>query len=92
MRPALFLKAFFAAAALALAGPAAAAESAEELIQKGNVFYDKLQPAEALKYYLPAEKLAPAKAAGNLLSRPSHRKRSERGSAPGSEGVRRHGA
>ena len=33
------------------------AESAEELIQKGDVFYDKLQAAEALKFYLPAEKL-----------------------------------
>ena len=36
-----------------------AAESAEELIQKGDVFYDKLQAAEALKFYLPAEKLDP---------------------------------
>ena len=35
------------------------AESAEELIQKGDVFYAKLQPAEALKFYLPAEKLDP---------------------------------
>ena len=33
------------------------AESAEELIQKGDVFYAKLQAAEALKFYLPAEKL-----------------------------------
>ena len=32
-------------------------ESAPELIQKGDVFYDKLQPADALKFYLPAEKL-----------------------------------
>ena len=37
----------------------AGAESAAELIQKGDVFYDKLQAAEALKYYLPAEKLDP---------------------------------
>ena len=28
-----------------------------ELIKKGDIFYDKLQPAEALKCYLPAEKL-----------------------------------
>ena len=48
-----------AALAMALASTGRGAESAEELIQKGNVFYDKLQPAEALKYYLPAEKLAP---------------------------------
>ena len=33
------------------------AESAEEFIQKGDVFYAKLQAAEALKFYLPAEKL-----------------------------------
>src|SRR5688572_26099122 len=43
--------------ALTLASTAAGAESAEALIQKGDVFYDKLQPAEALKFYLPAEKL-----------------------------------
>ena len=34
-------------------------EPAVELIKKGNIFYDKLQPAEALKFYLPAEKLEP---------------------------------
>ena len=59
MRTALLLHALSAAAALALAGTGLGADSAEDLIQKGNVFYDKLQPAEALKYYLPAEKLAP---------------------------------
>jgi tetratricopeptide (TPR) repeat protein len=59
MRPALLLNVLIAAAALALASTARSQESAEDLIQKGNVFYDKLQPAEALKYYLPAEKLAP---------------------------------
>src|ERR1700704_1220065 len=50
-------------AALALALPLAStgmgAESAEKLIQKGDVFYAKLQAAEALKFYLPAEKLDP---------------------------------
>jgi tetratricopeptide (TPR) repeat protein len=45
--------------ALALASTALVAESAEELIQKGDYFYDKLQPAEALRFYLPAEKLDP---------------------------------
>ena len=35
------------------------ADSAEELIRKGDVFYARLQPAEALKFYLPAEKLEP---------------------------------
>jgi tetratricopeptide (TPR) repeat protein len=34
-------------------------ETAEELIRKGDVHYEKLQAAEALKYYLPAEKLDP---------------------------------
>jgi tetratricopeptide (TPR) repeat protein len=52
-----------AALALALAWASAsrarAAELAEELIQKGDVFYNKLQAAEALKFYLPAEKLDP---------------------------------
>jgi tetratricopeptide (TPR) repeat protein len=45
------------ALALTLASTAMGAESAEELIQKGDVFYAKLQAAEALKFYLPAEKL-----------------------------------
>ena len=44
---------------LAPAGTARAAESAEELIQQGDVFYAKLEAAEALKFYLPAEKLDP---------------------------------
>src|SRR6187399_3247721 len=59
MRPALLLHLLFTAVALVLATPANAAETAEELIQKGDVFYDKLQAAEALKFYLPAEKLDP---------------------------------
>lgn len=45
------------ALALPLASTAMDAESAEELIQKGDVHYDRLQAAEALKFYLPAEKL-----------------------------------
>src|SRR5579871_3932228 len=67
MRPSFLLHALSAAAALALTGTGLGADSADDLIQKGNVFYDKLQPAEALKYYLPAEKLAPDNA--NLLVR-----------------------
>jgi tetratricopeptide (TPR) repeat protein len=47
------------AANLFFAAPSHSAESADALIQQGNVYYDKLQPAEALKYYLPAEKLDP---------------------------------
>ena len=57
MQPSLLLNTLSAALALALASTGMGAESAEELIQKGDVFYDKLQAAEALKFYLPAEKL-----------------------------------
>ena len=59
MRPAFLLQALLAAAALAFASTGLGADSAEELIRKGDVFYVKLQPAEALKFYLPAEKLDP---------------------------------
>jgi tetratricopeptide (TPR) repeat protein len=34
-------------------------EPADELIAKGDSYYAKLQAADALKYYLPAEKLEP---------------------------------
>src|SRR4029434_7707693 len=57
MQPAFLLNTLSATLALALASTGLGAESAEELIQKGDVFYDKLQAAEALKFYLPAEKL-----------------------------------
>ena len=33
--------------------------SADELIQKGDAFYAKLEAADALKFYLSAEKLEP---------------------------------
>ena len=59
MQPAFLLNTLSAALALALASTGIGAESAEELIQKGDVFYAKLQAAEALKFYLPAEKLDP---------------------------------
>ena len=49
-----------AALALAVASAGMGAESAGELIQKGDVFYAKLQAAEALELYLPAEKLDPS--------------------------------
>lgn len=54
----------FCLAALAIfsAQPLHASEPAEELIKKGDVFYAKLQPTEALQYYLPAEKLDPQNA------------------------------
>ena len=45
------------ALALVLASTSKGAESAEDLIQKGDVFYARLEAADALKYYLPAEKL-----------------------------------
>jgi tetratricopeptide (TPR) repeat protein len=45
------------AMALALASTTTGAASATELIQQGDVFYDRLQAAEALKFYLPAERL-----------------------------------
>jgi tetratricopeptide (TPR) repeat protein len=53
------LTAFFASASVILASTALAAESADELIKNGDIFYAKLQAAEALKFYLPAEKVEP---------------------------------
>jgi tetratricopeptide (TPR) repeat protein len=49
-----------AAAGLFFASKARSAETAEDLIRKGDVFYARLQPSEALKFYLPAEKLDPS--------------------------------
>jgi tetratricopeptide (TPR) repeat protein len=57
MSPAFLLNTLAAALALALASTGTGAESAEELIRKGDVFYARLQAAEALEFYLPAEKL-----------------------------------
>ena len=54
-----FFKAFPAIAVLRLTAAALHAEPADELIAKGDVYYINLQAAEALKYYLPAEKLEP---------------------------------
>lgn len=62
IKPSFLLSIVLAAVALALTGTgkgADPAESGRELIQKGDVFYDKQQAAEALEYYLPAEKLEP---------------------------------
>jgi tetratricopeptide (TPR) repeat protein len=58
MKPS-FPQVFLSIVALVLAGAALRAEPADELIAKGDVFYAKLQAAEALKFYLPAEKLEP---------------------------------
>jgi len=57
MQPASLLNTLSATLALAVASTGMGAESAEELIQQGDVFYANLQPAEALTFYLPAEKL-----------------------------------
>ena len=46
-------------AGLLFSHKAKATESSDDLIRKGDVFYNKLQPVEALKFYLPAEKLDP---------------------------------
>lgn len=57
---ALLPKLFVASlAGLLLSSSAWSADGVDELIKKGDVFYAKLQPSEALKYYLPAEKLEP---------------------------------
>ena len=51
---------FFAITALLLTSTTALrAAPADELIAMGDTFYAKLQASEALKYYLPAEKLEP---------------------------------
>ena len=55
----LFSKAFPGVVALLLMPAALHAESADELIAEGDAFYAKLEAAEALKFYLPAERLEP---------------------------------
>ena len=59
MRRIPLFHAFSLAAVLTFANPAFGADSAEELIRKGDVHYDKLEATEALSFYLPAEKLDP---------------------------------
>lgn len=54
-----FPKAYPAIAALFLSSVIVQAGPADELIAKGNAYYEKLDAQEALKYYLPAEKLEP---------------------------------
>ena len=62
MRPTFLLTALSAAAALIFSNTGFCADSAEELIRKGDGFSAKFQSAEALKYFLPAEKLDPKNA------------------------------
>jgi tetratricopeptide (TPR) repeat protein len=49
----------FPVVALLVTSGALRAQSADTLIAEGDLFYAKLQASEALKYYLPAEKLDP---------------------------------
>lgn len=53
------MKSIFAAVLLFLTTGGMCADSVEELLRKGDVYDHKLQPAEALKFFLPAEKLEP---------------------------------
>jgi tetratricopeptide (TPR) repeat protein len=62
MKVHLFPKVLPAAIALIVSCVAARAESADELIKQGDAYYDRLEASEALKYYLPAEKLEPENA------------------------------
>jgi len=55
----LFCQAFPGVAALLMIGTTLLAAPADELIAKGDVCYSELRAADALKYYLPAEKLDP---------------------------------
>ena len=51
--------AFSAVVAFLLTGAVLRAQSADELIKNGDACYAKLQAANALRFYLPAEKLDP---------------------------------
>jgi tetratricopeptide (TPR) repeat protein len=59
MRLSFSIKAFSVATALLLTCAASRAQSADDLIEKGDVFDLKFKADEALKDYLPAEKLEP---------------------------------
>lgn len=55
----VWLRQFPVVVALLITSGALRAQSADTLIAEGDLFYAKLQASEALKYYLPAEKLDP---------------------------------
>jgi tetratricopeptide (TPR) repeat protein len=61
MNPALsnVFPAFSAVVSLLFTGAALRAQSADELIKNGDAYYARLQAADALRFYLPAEKLEP---------------------------------
>ena len=52
-------KVFPVVGTLLLSGAAFGAGSADQLIEQGDAFYAKLEAANSLKFYLPAEKLEP---------------------------------
>jgi len=62
MPPFLLPYALFSIILLTCASVTRGAGPAEELIQQGDVHYDKLEPTQALEFYLPAEKLDPKNA------------------------------
>jgi tetratricopeptide (TPR) repeat protein len=55
----VWLRQFPVVVALLVTSGALRAQTADSLIAEGDLFYAKLQASEALKYYLPAEKLDP---------------------------------
>ncbi len=59
MSPSFFYRTLFWIMALLLTPAVLPAEPADDLIAKGDASYEKLQAAQALKFYLPAEKLEP---------------------------------
>src|ERR1700719_1766133 len=82
MKPPFFSKTFprFVALLLPMAPAVLHSEPADELIAKGDSCYVRLQAADALKYYLPAEKLEPNNA--RLLVRISREYRHLMSDAP----------
>jgi tetratricopeptide (TPR) repeat protein len=68
-----FLPIAFASAVLLITSSVTRSQSAEDLIAKGDVHYERLEAEEALKHYLPAEKLNPKNA--DLLVRISRQYR-----------------
>ncbi|MEQ1860226.1 MAG: tetratricopeptide repeat protein [Chthoniobacteraceae bacterium] len=81
MRSPFSLFTLSAATALMLCtGPAQAIGPADDLIKKGDIFYARMLPTEALKFYLPAETLEPNNA--SLLVRISRQYRHLMSDAP----------
>jgi len=66
MKPLIFLKAFVIALSFLLSCGTGCGTTAYELVKQGDALDLKFNPREALKYYLPAEKMEP-KNAGILM-------------------------